>query len=176
MKKQLQNISVTNLIIFLNIVMFVLEYLINSAKVIFGLNIYFFKYDLWYQPLSSMFIHGGIGHITMNMLVLYQFGRMIEPYMGKIRFAILYFVGGVFTSFATLAYMFLSTNWANVIGASGAICVLLGWYALRVPSERKAIMIWIVLISFAPLVIGLPIAWYAHIFGFIFGWIMGYFL
>ena len=72
--------------------------------------------------------------------------------------------------------MYLTGNWANLVGASGAISVLLGLVALRDRFNRKGIIIWVLLISFAPLLLGLPIAWYAHIIGFIIGWLMGYIL
>ena len=72
--------------------------------------------------------------------------------------------------------MYITGNWANLIGASGAISVLLGWYALRDKYQRQGIIIWVLLISFAPLLLGLPVAWYAHLIGFAFGWLLGYVL
>jgi membrane associated rhomboid family serine protease len=35
---------------------------------------------------------------------------------------------------------------------------------------------WILVMSFAPILIGLPIAWYSHLIGFAIGFIMGYIL
>jgi membrane associated rhomboid family serine protease len=69
--------------------------------------------------------------------------------------------------------MYLTTNWVNLVGASGAISVLIGFLALKDIVNRKGLIIWILLISFAPLLLGLPIAWYAHIIGFLLGWILG---
>ena len=112
----------------------------------------------------------------MNMFVLWQFGNMIEDYIGKIKFFIMYILGGVLTSVGTLAYMYYLNDWANVVGASGAISVLLGFFALRVPSMRKGMIMWVLFMSFAPLLIGLPIAWYSHLIGFLIGFIMGYIL
>ena len=167
-------LTVTNIIIFLNLMMFAIQNIIEYGTLKLGLNIYFFKYELYYQLISTMFVHGGMAHILMNMFVLYQFGSQIEAAIGKVRYIILYMLGGLLTSVGTLVYMHYTGNWVNVVGASGAISVLFGWYALRVPSERKAIVIWILLISFAPLLLGMPIAWYAHLIGFALGWSMGY--
>ncbi len=166
--------SITNLLILINIIMFVIQNTIQNGTLYFGLNPFFFEYGLYHQLLSTMFVHGGIFHIAMNMFVLFQFGNMIESYIGSIRYSILYLIGGLLTSIGTLGYMYLTGNWANVIGASGAISVLLGWFALRVPMQRKGIIIWILLISFAPLFLGMPIAWYSHLIGFALGWLMGY--
>jgi membrane associated rhomboid family serine protease len=152
--------------------MFAIQNTIENGSLLFGLNIYFLKYELWYQPLSSMFVHGGIAHILMNMFMLFQFGNEIEKAIGKLRYLILYFVGGLLTSIGSFAYMFYSGNWANLVGASGAICVLIGFVALRDKFNRKGLIIWVLLISFAPLLLGLPIAWYAHIIGFMIGWLI----
>jgi membrane associated rhomboid family serine protease len=153
--------------------MFGIQNSIENGDIYLGLNIYFFKYEFYYQLISTIFVHGGIAHILMNMFVLYQFGNMIEDAIGKFKFLLLYFVGGVLTSIGSLAYMYFSEDWSNLVGASGAISVLLGWFALKDIYQRKGIIIWILLMSFAPLLLGLPIAWYSHLIGFVLGWIMG---
>jgi membrane associated rhomboid family serine protease len=169
-------LTITNFLILANIIMFAIQNIVENGILIYGLNIYLLKYDLWYQFLSSMFVHGGVAHILMNMVVLFQFGEQLEQSIGKIRYLILYFIGGVLTSIASFIYMLYSGNWANLVGASGAICVLIGFIALRDKQNRKGLITWVLLISFAPLILGLPVAWYSHIFGFVFGWIFGYLL
>lgn len=166
--------TATNIIILINIFMFIVQNTIQHGTLILGLNVYFFQYELYYQLISTMFVHGGFAHILMNMFVLYQFGNMLENTIGIPRYLLLYILGGVLTSAGTLAYMYFTGDWANVVGASGAISVILGWIALRDRFQRQGIIIWILLISFAPLLIGMPIAWYAHLIGFVIGWIMGY--
>jgi len=169
-------ISLTNLIILANIIMFIVQNTTPNGILYYGLNPYFFQYGFYHQLLTTMFVHGGFFHIFMNMFVLYQFGNMIEPHLGKVKYLILYFVGGLLTSVGSLAFMYLSGEWSNLVGASGAICVLLGWFALKDSYQRKGIIVWVLLISFAPLLLGMPVAWYAHIIGFSLGWILGYFL
>jgi len=169
-------LTITNIIILLNIIMFGVQNMIENGTLIFGLNIYFFSAELYYQVLSTMFVHGGFAHILMNMFVLYQFGNIIENTIGIPRYLLLYFVGGVLTSFGSLAYMYITGDWANLVGASGAISVLLGWYALKDKYQRQGIIVWVLLISFAPLLLGMPVAWYAHLIGFALGWLLGYVL
>jgi rhomboid protease GluP len=171
-----QLFTLTNLIIFFTILLYIIQINIPYGNIFFGLNIYFFTENLYYQPLSSMFAHGGFEHLAMNMIVLWQFGNLLEGYIGKLRFFLIYIIGGILTSFGTLAYMYLSEDFVNVVGASGAISVLMGYYGLKVKEERKGIVIWLLLISFVPLMFGLPIAWYSHLIGFIIGFILGWIL
>ena len=62
-------------------------------------------------------------------------------------------------------------NQVNLVGASGAICALLGYVAYYDKAQRSGIITWVLLISVAPLIIGLPIAWYAHFIGLIVGFL-----
>ena len=169
-------LTITNLIILANIFMFIIQNSIHNGILYFGLNIYFFRNELYYQLLSTMFVHGGVAHILMNMFVLFQFGNIIERVIGIQKYLFLYFIGGILTSIGSLVYMYITGDWANLVGASGAISVLLGWFALKDTYQRKGIIVWILLISFAPLLLGMPIAWYSHLIGFALGWVMGYIL
>lgn len=165
--------TVTNVIIVLTLFMYVVQTNIEYGTAKLGLNFLFIEYGLWYQPLSTIFAHGGVGHLLMNMFVLYQFGNMIELYRGRGYFFALYFLGGLLTSLFSFAFIYYLAPDHNLVGASGAICVLLGYIALIDKTQRKGMVIWIVLISLAPLLIGLHIAWYAHFIGFAIGWLFG---
>lgn len=48
-----------------------------------------------WQLLTFQFLHGGIGHLSLNCLTLYLFGRPLEQDWGKRRFLWLYFGAGV---------------------------------------------------------------------------------
>jgi len=175
--KRIKLLSATNVIIFITFVTFLIQNSIPNGVLIFGLNIYFMEQSLFFQPLTTIFVHGGIFHLLMNMLVLFQFGNIIEKNLGSLYFIFLYIIGGVTTSLLSFLFIYnLELFSHNLVGASGAISVLFGFYAHRVKDERNAIIIWILLISFAPLLIGINIAWYAHIIGFIIGWLIGFIL
>ncbi len=45
----------------------------------------------WYRLVTSGFLHFGIIHLAFNMLLLFQLGQLLEPEIGRIRFALLYF-------------------------------------------------------------------------------------
>jgi len=153
--------------------MYIVQINLEYGSIYMGLNHFFLDYGFWWQPLSTMFAHGGIGHLGMNMFVLYQFGNLIEQYRGKRTFLVLYLVGGLLTSVMTFVFMYSVGFQHNVVGASGAICVLMGYVALLDVNQRKGIITWVLIISVAPLLIGLPIAWYAHFIGLAFGFIVG---
>ena len=168
---QNKNITFTNVIIAITVIMYMIQTSMTNGSLYLGLNIYFLE-GLWYQPLSTMFAHGGIGHLGMNMFVLYQFGNLIEKYRGAKTFLILYFIGGLLTSILSFLFIYNIGLMHNLVGASGALCVLLGFVAFVDKSQRKGIITWVLIISVAPLLIGLPIAWYAHFIGLAIGFAM----
>ncbi|MBA3288969.1 MAG: rhomboid family intramembrane serine protease [Acidimicrobiia bacterium] len=44
----------------------------------------------WWRLITSGFLHFGIIHIAFNMLLLFQLGQLLEPAIGRVRFALLY--------------------------------------------------------------------------------------
>ena len=160
-----KDLTATNILIFITVVMYIIQINTPQGGLLFGLNLYFLVYDFWWQPLSSMFAHGGIAHLGMNMFVLWQFGNLIERGRGKKEIVFLYLITGIVTSLLSFAYIFYLDNSVNLVGASGAICALLGYVAYYDKAQRSGIITWVLLISVAPLIIGLPIAWYAHFIG-----------
>jgi len=167
MKKYL---NITNFLILANILVFAFASTYKNSYLFLGLNIYFLKANLWYQPLSSMFMHSNILHLLMNMSVLYQFGESFKNYFGAKMYLGLYLIGGVMTSllsfYFTLEFYVSRGIYHNMVGASGALCVILGFYAFFDKRQRNQIMTMIAIFSFFPLLIGISVAWYAHVIGF----------
>ncbi len=163
--------TATNIIIAITIIMYIIQESINQGGLLFGLNMYFVVYDFWWQPLSTMFAHGGIFHLAMNMFVLYQFGGLIERFRGAKELVLLYFICGISTSLISFAYIYYLDNYVNLVGASGAISAILGYVAFWDKAQRGGIITWVLLISVAPLLIGLPIAWYSHFIGLAVGFL-----
>ena len=71
----------------------------------------------WYRMVSSGFVHFGILHVAMNMYILYQLGRMLEPALGSLKFGLVYFASMLAGSTGAL----LLTPDAFTGGASGAV-------------------------------------------------------
>jgi len=80
----------------------------------------------YYRFFTSMFMHGGIGHIFSNMIFLLALGEMLERVIGHVRFIILYLLSGVGGSLFSIANVVLSGNHYTAVGASGAVFGLIG--------------------------------------------------
>jgi membrane associated rhomboid family serine protease len=95
-------------------------------------------FALW-QPVTYMFLHGGIFHILFNMLALWMFGVELERMWGSRFFVKFYFVAGVGAAVTTLLLSFTPFAFANqvyyslTIGASGAVYGVLLAYARYFP-------------------------------------------
>lgn len=76
----------------------------------------------WWRLITGGFLHGGIVHLLMNMLVLYLVGPLLERELGKVNFALLYLASLVAGSLGVM----LIDPFAVTVGASGAIYGLLG--------------------------------------------------
>ncbi|AJC87679.1 rhomboid family intramembrane serine protease [Campylobacter insulaenigrae] len=171
---------ITSFLIALNCLIFICVNYLNFSSlnfnVILGLNLFFFQEYLW-QILTSIFMHGNWTHLILNMIVLYQFGLILEKFLGSLKFLFLYLVGGMICSLLSIFYIYLSFDgtFVNIVGASGAICVLMGYYAFINKHAAKGLLVAILLMSFAPIIMGIKIAWYAHIFGFVCGYMLAKF-
>jgi membrane associated rhomboid family serine protease len=76
----------------------------------------------WWRLLTSAFLHAGLIHLGLNMLVLWFVGAPVEQAIGRGRFVALYIVSGLAGSAGALLF---SPN-AITVGASGAIFGILG--------------------------------------------------
>lgn len=89
---------------------------------------------VYFNFISSMFMHGDVMHIFGNMLFLWIFGDNLENLLGHIRFAVFYLVCGIA---AALAQVVMEPNSAvPMLGASGAISGVLGGYLILFPQRR----------------------------------------
>jgi len=94
-----------------------------------------------WQPVTYMFLHGGIFHILFNMLALWMFGTELERLWGTRYFLKFYFVCGIGAGVLTVLFSLMPFGFAQqvyysvVIGASGAIYGLLLAYALTYPER-----------------------------------------
>jgi rhomboid protease GluP len=76
----------------------------------------------WWRLVTSMFLHGGLLHISFNMFALWQVGRLVERMFGSVRFLALYMIAGVCGSLASVLW----NPHVNSVGASGAIFGIIG--------------------------------------------------
>jgi membrane associated rhomboid family serine protease len=83
---------------------------------------------------TSMFLHAGWLHLLGNMLFLWIFGANVEDRVGRARFLLVFFAGGVVADVAQI--LSNPTSDAPMIGASGAIAAVLGAYVVLFPRAR----------------------------------------
>ena len=76
----------------------------------------------WYRLVSSGFLHFGILHLLLNMYLLFLLGNMLEPAIGRVRFALVYFAALLAGSAGALL---LQPHGLHG-GASGAVFGLMG--------------------------------------------------
>ena len=150
-----------------------------------------------YSLVTSLFLHGGWGHLLGNMLFLWVFADNIEATLGNIRFFIFYIAGGIA---ATLFHGLLNpASDIPLIGASGAISAVLGAYLVYFPHSRIKVLELLLFSSFrvpALAFLGIwivnqfiagygslshvaeesaGVAYWAHIGGFVYGIIIGFY-
>lgn len=145
-----------------------------------------------YTLFTSMFLHGGWGHLLGNMLFLWIFGDNIEATVGSRRFLFLYLFGGLLAH--ALHIFFYPDSGIPTVGASGAISAIMGAYIVMFPTSRIKLLFFIIPFKVPAFIfLGLwiymqinsglnalslteanvGVAYWAHIGGFIYGLIQG---
>jgi membrane associated rhomboid family serine protease len=107
----------------------------------------------WYESIfTSMFMHGSIIQLAVNMLFLWIFGNTVEDSMGRIRYVVFYVLGGV----AAIALQVAISPASHIatIGAAGAISAVVAGYVLLYPSGR---VLSLVVIPFLFTVVEIPV-------------------
>ncbi len=101
---------------------------------------------------TAMFLHGGFMHLFGNMLFLWIYGDNVEHRLGRLKFLFWYLATG---AAATLFHaLFDSDSPLPLVGASGAISGILGFYFLWFP--RNKVRLWVFLFPFFMNVILVP--------------------
>jgi rhomboid protease GluP len=120
-------------IVGINIVVFlVLSMLGNTENALFmaehgaAYTPYILNNGEYYRLFTSMFLHFGVQHIFYNMLLLIFMGDYLEKATGKVRYLLIYLLGGIAGNLASVAYDWYTGDYAVSAGASGAIFAVLG--------------------------------------------------
>jgi membrane associated rhomboid family serine protease len=143
---------VNYLLILANVSAFFWMYLNRSeAEVIQIVDTYALHPNRWHDVktlFTSMFLHGGWGHLIGNMLFLWIAGDNVEDRLGHLPYLLFYLLAGVAGSVAHVV-MAVSTmpSMADVptVGASGAISGVLGAYLVFFPSSKIKFILWLIL-------------------------------
>ncbi len=139
----------------------------------------------WWETIGPLvghaFLHGGWLHLGMNTLIFLQGAPLVERRLGAARFLVLFIVSA---AGGALAYVLINpASQIPAVGASGAVCGVFGAYFLAVrrdwksalaePQIRNGVAVFLFvnvgLAALARVTGFLPIAWEAHLGGFIGG-------
>jgi len=137
----------------------------------------------YWRLVAAGFLHGGLWHIFLNGMVLWDLGRFCEPLLSPWKFLVVYLASLLGGSLASVAYSaaFLDQGLAaarHSVGASGALCGLIGVllvYSIRARQTemRDAIVRWVIYIALLSYLIrGIDHA--AHVGGFLVGCAFGF--
>lgn len=80
----------------------------------------------YYRLVSSMFLHFGIQHLGNNMLVLLFLGDCLERNIGKIKYLLIYFLGGIGANIFSMYLEIKNGKYFISAGASGAVFAVIG--------------------------------------------------
>jgi membrane associated rhomboid family serine protease len=110
-------------------------------------DLFIFRYG--YRPsdpslttlFTAMFLHGGWLHLVGNMLFLWIYGDNVENRLGRLGYLLAYLGSGVA---ATLFFaIFVPGSDVPMVGASGAISGILGFYYLWFPRNQVKVFIFL---------------------------------
>ena len=132
--------GVANRLIYWNVGLFAVPYIVFGLLSFFEIRIDFLSYvslssnpaDLLWKPWSLLtyaFFHAGILHILFNMIMLNFSSRLFTTYFTQKQLFGLYVLGSVFAGLIYIISYFifpaLATSNATLVGASGAVMAIL---------------------------------------------------
>lgn len=145
------------------------------------------------RVLASLFMHGDLAHLIVNMAFLLAFGSAVERRIGAARFVVFYLATGALALGGAVVLFWFARESLLVVGASGAISGLFGaasrYYfrsgptilvqgaPRRAPSGASLAVTFILvnvafgLSGFDPMGGYRTIAWEVHVAGFVAGWL-----
>ena len=143
-----------------------------------------------WQPFTYMWLHGGLGHVAMNMFVLWMFGSQLAMSWGPRRFFRYYMRCGIGAGLliAIVPYLLVGMGAAAAhtlliptVGASGAIYGVLLAYSLTWPERTIMLVlppvafraIWLIPALFLMTVLfgGGNVSHVGHLGGVVVGWL-----
>jgi membrane associated rhomboid family serine protease len=120
-------------IIGINLVVFIATIIDPNIILLLGLQPASFLAHPW-TIVTNMFVHSSLWHILANMITFYFFGSFLYHLVGRNRFLVVYFAGGVL---GNIFYILLASSPISIaIGASGAIFAVAGALVMMMPRLR----------------------------------------
>jgi membrane associated rhomboid family serine protease len=126
-----------------------------------------------WRMITAGFVHdpSNVLHILLNMYSLYIFGQVLEPMLGRGRFAALYLLS-LFGGSVGVLWLASPDSW--VVGASGAIFGLMAAYfvILRTLGQNSSQMLGLIAINLVFGFFSSGVSWQGHVGGLVTGGIV----
>ena len=177
---------VTIILIAINVIVFYLVNMTGNADAVFE------KYAMyvpavindgqWYRVFTHMFLHADTGHLFNNMIMLAAVGYSIEEALGRVKYTITYFVGGLGAFALSGYYDYVNNDYVLSLGASGAIMAIFAAMIVLTIRNRSSFDKTVAIRSLVVLAIMVfgnmsrGVDWMAHLGGAITGLILGFVL
>ena len=173
-----KNISITEALIFINLIVFALMYFFNFEQYFIqnfssiNVKIYvskltgqfhhsesIFSTNEYHRFLTANYLHGGAMHIMFNMMALYSLGQVVESLVGRIKFFIAYTLSGLAGAFlSSIMNLYLNPEkTVYSVGASGAVFGIAGCLVVLAVYRKSRGMDLLYQINYQPLVVMLAL-------------------
>lgn len=196
---KLRGMTAFHAVFWLNILIFVGQFVFEIGFGRGGISVQELAQGHLWTVITYMFVHQSVGHILVNMLLLWFAGKQVQAIYGPRHFLQIYLISGVVGAalqMAVGAYVFGDTV-THLVGASGACMGLLLALAVAIPEEQITLMLYFIvpvrlrLITLARFLLllngalaaldllqilpgwlsdGAAVAYFAHIGGALAGW------
>lgn len=173
---------IVSVLMMINVMLFILTTVpLFPNRLIFeaaaGVNILIANGEMW-RLFTPIFIHNHFAHLFFNMFALFIFGTILEPFIKKTTFLLIYLSTGFFANVIT--YIFAPLTFVHV-GASGAIFGIFGVVAVfiwlkKFPPRDAQIFAWAIGLAIAFSFFQKGVNVYAHIGGFLCGLLCGFWI
>lgn len=204
--RTLRDLTAFHIILGLNIAVFVMQFQFEVGSIrhplngdvlpLGGVSVHELAQGKVWTLFTYMFVHGSLGHLLLNVLMLWFAGKQVQQIFGSRHFTLIYLFSGILgaaTEMAVNGYV-LNDTITTLIGASASAFGLLMALAVVMPEEEITAFIYFiipvrlrlwtlakalfliqlafglagVLFNFLPE--GLQIAYFAHLGGAALGW------
>lgn len=129
-------------------------------------------YSAFYSALTYSVIHSSLNHLFVNMLFLVAYGYFLEPIIGTKKFLCLYVVAAILS---VVAFQLISGLSVPCVGASGAVCAVLGasLFLKKIPQTLILLLVFFMVTEIVKSLMGVRdgVAHLAHVMGFVVGFL-----
>lgn len=204
--RTLGDLTAFHIILGLNITVFVTQFMFETGSIrhplsgevlpLGGVSVHELARGRVWTLFTYMFVHGSLGHLLLNMILIWFAGKPVQQLFGSRHFALIYLFAGIVGAAAEMAVNGWVQNdtTTTLVGASASAFGLLMALAVVMPEEKITALIYFIIpvqlrlrtlakglfviqlvfglagVLFNVLPEGMQIAYFAHLGGAALGW------